>query len=211
MLGKPCDEGGVTLPDGTPPNPQPPTSEPWYPYKDRVSFELADLLYRKEQMSGGNIDSLLDLWAASLFPHGTPSPFKDHDELYETIDRTPLGDVRWQSFNLSYGGPKPDGEVPTWMTDAHTVHFRDPREIIKNMLANPDFKDEIDYAPLREFDNLGDRNRRLRNFMGGDWVWRQAVSQTWVDVSIRLIRIYLFRTKYSSFPTRRTRPSSQSS
>lgn len=126
-------------------------------------------------MSGGNIDALLDLWAASLLPHGDLPPFRNHADLYETIDRTPLGDVQWQSFKLSYGGPKPDGEVPTWMTDEHTVHFRDPREIVKNMLANPDFKEEIDYAPLREFDGRT-RSRCLRNFMGGEWAWRQAVS-----------------------------------
>ncbi|OBZ74546.1 hypothetical protein A0H81_05423 [Grifola frondosa] len=39
------------------------------------------------------------------------------------------------------------------------------------MLANPDFKDKIDFMPLREF---VDGERRLKNFMGGDWAWRQA-------------------------------------
>ncbi|KAI0744317.1 hypothetical protein C8Q80DRAFT_1220924 [Daedaleopsis nitida] len=107
----------------------------------------------------------------------TPLPLRRHAAANQIAagQPTPLGDVRWQSFKLSYGGPKPDGEIPTWMTDEHTVHFRDPREIVKNMLANTDFKDEIDYAPLHEFDT-GSRSRRLRNFMGGDWVWRQAVS-----------------------------------
>ncbi|OBZ73398.1 hypothetical protein A0H81_06627 [Grifola frondosa] len=49
--------------------------------------------------------------------------------------------------------------------------FRDPRAVVQNMLANLDFKDEIDFTPLREF---VDGERRLKNFMGGDWAWRQA-------------------------------------
>ena len=59
------------------------------------------------------------------------------------------------------------------MTATYDVWYRDVRAVVKRLLANPDFKDHIDYAPLREYDALG--VRQLRNFMGGDWVWQQAV------------------------------------
>ena len=44
-----------------------------------------------------------------------------------------------------------------------------------NMLQNPDFANSFDYAPLREYDENG--NCRYKNFMSGDWAWKQAVRQ----------------------------------
>ncbi|RPD69767.1 hypothetical protein L226DRAFT_548054 [Lentinus tigrinus ALCF2SS1-7] len=144
----------------------------WTPFEDRVSFELAELLYQKEQMPAKNIDSLLRLWDVSLLPHGDKAPFNNHEHLYKTIDDIPLGDVKWESFKLSYGGARPARDAPAWMDDVHTVYFRDPLAVVRQMLANPDFKDEMDWCPVREFDLDG--NRRLHNFMGGDWAWKQA-------------------------------------
>ena len=66
-----------------------------------------------------------------------------------------------------------DSTPASWMTATYDVWYRDVRAVVKRLLANPDFKDHIDYAPLREYDALG--VRQLRNFMGGDWVWQQAV------------------------------------
>jgi hypothetical protein len=43
-----------------------------------------------------------------------------------------------------------------------------------NILANPDYKDEIDYVPFREYDT-SDSTRRWKDFMSGDWAWQQAV------------------------------------
>lgn len=126
-------------------------------------------------MSASNIDSLMELWNSSLFP-GSP-PFANHVDMYRTIDSTPLGDVRWQCFTMRYADddiPEPRSNTPKWMTDTHEVWYRDVRTIVKHMLSNPDFNGKIDYAPLREFSAEG--NRRLRNFMGGDWAWKQAVS-----------------------------------
>jgi len=53
-------------------------------------------------MSAKNINTLLDLWAATLLKHHDSPPFANHSDLYETIDSTPLGSVLWQSFSLTY-------------------------------------------------------------------------------------------------------------
>ncbi|OSD01140.1 hypothetical protein PYCCODRAFT_1369831, partial [Trametes coccinea BRFM310] len=165
-----------------PPNSPPPPAhaaraDDWSPYADRAAFELADLLYRKEQMSAGNIDALLQIWAATLVPHGAPPPFASQADMYNTIDRTALGDVRWESFTLSHSNDAGhgDADVLPWMSAEYSVFYRDPRTVIHNMLANPDFKDDIDYAPFRETTPgpNGDQ-RRLENFMSGEWAWRQA-------------------------------------
>ncbi|KAI0364600.1 hypothetical protein BV20DRAFT_955911, partial [Pilatotrama ljubarskyi] len=160
------------LPPHSPAPSAPSRENEWAPYKDRAAFELADLLYRKEQMSAGNINALLELWSATLLKHGDSPPFGSQAELYRTIDDTPLGEVKWQSFTLSYDGELPEGAVPPWMSAKYTVFFKDPRAVVHAMLRNPDFKDEIDYAPVREFGEDG--KRKLQNFMGGEWAWRQA-------------------------------------
>jgi hypothetical protein len=101
------------------------------------------------------------------------SPFSDHQDLYDTIDAIPIGGVPWQSHTFNYEGLKPEHDIPKWMTADYTVWYRDPRLLFLNMLENPDFVESFDYAPLREFDNTG--SRRYKNFMSGDWAWKQAV------------------------------------
>lgn len=125
-------------------------------------------------MSGGDIDVLLALWAASLARHGDNPPFQSHGHLYDMIDASPLGDVPWESFSLTYNGAIPAGQVPSWMNSEFDVWFRDPRQIVQNLLSNPDFDGEFDYAPFHEYDTDG--NHRFQNFMSGDWAWKQAVN-----------------------------------
>lgn len=124
-------------------------------------------------MSGTSIDMLMDLWAASLLKHNDAPPFANHTDLYRTIDSIPLGDVPWQHLSVKYRGERPDDAVPQWMNDEYEVWFRDPRAIVRQMLANPDFNGHIDYAPVQNFDDNGDRE--YQNFMSGDWAWKQAV------------------------------------
>ena len=124
-------------------------------------------------MSAGDIDALLNIWAATLAPHNDHPLFSNHKDLYSTIDATPLGDVPWESFSLKYNGALPKRDIPPWMSSEYDVWFRDPRELIHNLISNPDFHGEFDYSPLREFD--GDENRRYQDFMSGNWAWKQAV------------------------------------
>ncbi|KAN0107708.1 hypothetical protein V8E52_009875 [Russula decolorans] len=172
--GKPCDKDGNYLPTDTPPPPRHTerSADDWTPYQSRVEFELADFLYRRDQMSGGHIDELLSLWATTLVEHGADPPFKSHGDLYSTIDATPLEDCPWQSITLHYNGERPENNVPSWMTSDYDVWFWDPRTLLENMVSNPDFNGEFDVAPLQEHDMAG--NHRFQNFMSGNWSWKQA-------------------------------------
>lgn len=125
-------------------------------------------------MSAGDINTLLDFWAASLTVHGDEPPFSNTKDLHNVIDSTPLGDVPWESFSIQYNGTQPASDVPSWMQAEYDVWFRDPRSIVQNMLSNPDFKSEFDYAPFQEYD--GDGIHRFRDLMSGNWAWQQAVS-----------------------------------
>lgn len=144
------------------------------PFHTRVEFELAEFLYTREQMSSGNINFLMDLWTATLLKYGDNSPFSNSRDLYHTIDAIKLGEVPWKTHKFCWHGDIPERNPPPWMSKTFDIWFRDPRKVVQNMLGNPDFDGEIDYSPLREFDGS---TRRLKNFMSGDWVWRQAVSQ----------------------------------
>ena len=105
---------------------------------------------------------------------GESTLFRDHREVYKTIDDTPLGDVKWESFSVKYtGAPAEDNAMP-WMNDSYDVWFRDPHHVVQNMLGNPDFATEIDLRPYHEF-STEDDERQWQDFMSGDWAWKQAV------------------------------------
>jgi hypothetical protein len=173
----PCDSNGNFIDPSTPPPPHRPNNDlnDWTPYESRLEFEIAKFLFSHNQMSGGDINILLELWVASLLKHNDELAFANHKDIYDTIDATPLGDVPWQSFSVRYNGDRPglDEEAPPWMDAEFDVWFRDPRTLVHNSLFNPDFDNEFDYAPLQEYDMDG--NHRFENFMSGDLAWKQAV------------------------------------
>jgi hypothetical protein len=182
FIGQPCDKDGDLLDPVPPPITESRDSTDWTPFHNRVEFEMADFLYKKCQMSGSNINILMELWAAysALRDLENPSslnrsPFSDYRDMYSMIDAIPIGGVPWQSITLSFDGPIPeDHDPPSWMKTEHEVWFRDPRLLFKKMLENPDFRNSFDYAPHRQYDTHG--QRRYENFMSGDWAWKQAVS-----------------------------------
>ncbi|KAG1721588.1 uncharacterized protein EDB91DRAFT_1240294 [Suillus paluster] len=132
----------------------------WTPYCSQMKFETVEFLYKKVQMSAGDIDKLMHLWGLGLARHGDTPPFADHWDLYLTIDETPIGDVVWQSFSMKYGADvDPATNITPWMDTTYTTWFCDPRTIIHNMLGNPDFKNEMDYVPFH------DATRQWRNVM----------------------------------------------
>ncbi|KAF8868321.1 hypothetical protein BD779DRAFT_1684189 [Infundibulicybe gibba] len=149
--GKPCDRYGNTLPEGSPPPPpeySPPLND-FTPYNNRAEFELADLLYRRTQMPATQINDLLQIWATTL-PADNDPPFVNKQDLYDTIDLSPLGGVPWESFGVSYNGDM----------------------VLQEQLKNPDFAKEMDFAPKRVFDPDG--KRCYTDFMSGNWCWRHA-------------------------------------
>ena len=119
------------------------------------------------------IDNLLNLWTATLIPYNNSAPILDHNDLHATIDAIKLGHVPWQSYTVQYNGLRPDNApTPEWMNTQYQLWYRNPRKVIHNLLANPDLVDGIDYVPYRDFK---DDKRQYRDFMSGNWAWRQCV------------------------------------
>ncbi|KAG1737952.1 hypothetical protein EDB19DRAFT_1984357 [Suillus lakei] len=164
LSARPCDPAGAFLPPGTPPPPLTEKSlDDWTPYGSHVEFELANYLFTRNQTPAHSIDQLLNIWAASLVQAGSKfTLFSDHHDLYKTIDNTPLGDVKWQSFSVKYTGTIPDEGALPWMEDSHDVWFHDPHD--------------MNLQPYREFATENDE-RQWKDFMSGDWSWADKISE----------------------------------
>jgi len=159
-------------------------------------------------MSAGDINTLLNIWTSTLATHGAEPPFRNADELYNTIDSTPLGDIPWEDFTVTYDGDTPDDARLPWMDAEYEAWFRNPEWLVRNMLLNPDFKDEFDCAPFHEYDKDG--NHRFHNFMSGDWVWKQGVRDIFIYIYISIAN-HIFRTSLPRIQRRMGQCSSRSS
>ncbi|KIM51509.1 hypothetical protein SCLCIDRAFT_33366 [Scleroderma citrinum Foug A] len=123
LTAQPCNSNGNFLPSGTQPEPcQVKPKDDWSPYGSQLEFELADFLYMHNQMSASHINTLLDLWAASLIEVSKPPLFSDHKQMYQTINNTELGNVKWQLFVVKYTGDQGADPAP-WMNDHYDVWF----------------------------------------------------------------------------------------
>ncbi|KAI6004186.1 hypothetical protein EDD15DRAFT_2145043, partial [Pisolithus albus] len=104
---------GDFLPNRAQPEPcQPKSPDDWSPYNSRLEFELADFTYTHSQMSAVSLNVLLELWAASLVEAGRCPIFSSCQEMYQTIDDTDVGDVKWQSFTVKYTGDMEANPTP---------------------------------------------------------------------------------------------------
>lgn len=124
-------------------------------------------------MSGGDINELLDIWALSKKDSGDLGPFESHEDMYAAIDATKHGDAPWKQFSTTYEGAV-GSNAPSWQLASYDIWYRDPAVVIANLLENPDFDGQFDYAAYVELDKKGDR--RWGDFMSGNFAWRHSVS-----------------------------------
>ncbi|KAG2745079.1 hypothetical protein P692DRAFT_20742654, partial [Suillus brevipes Sb2] len=149
--------------------------EDWSPFTNQANFLLADFLFRKVEMSGSDIDFLMELWAFRMqqLSEAASSPFILHNIVYSTIDSICQGDVPWECLSVDLGETIAD-DAPSWAVGSYQVWYRNPDAVIKNMLNNPDFHQQFDYAPHVSKDCHG--QRKWQNFMSGNYAWHQCVS-----------------------------------
>ncbi|KAE9387543.1 hypothetical protein BT96DRAFT_981388 [Gymnopus androsaceus JB14] len=188
LTGDICDEQGNYLPPNTPPPPRS-TESPWSPFEGEAQFRLADLLFRKVEMSQGNIDELMDIW--SLYERqltqatgcnncSSDGPFDNHKDLYSLIDNIVQGGASWKCFQSVVDDSLPVN-APEWQKISYQVWYRDPDVVIANILANPEFRNNFDVAPYVHLDSAG--KRHWADFMSGNFAWRHA-GQTKTTVSV---------------------------
>ncbi|KAJ3754049.1 hypothetical protein EV360DRAFT_96763 [Lentinula raphanica] len=179
LTGRICDEHGHVLPADTPPPANIQLENPWAPFDSEAQFHVADLLYRDVEMSQGNIDTLMDVWAR--YQHGCcencmdrGSPFSSHTDMYNLIDHISHGDAPWKCLQTVVDEHLPTN-VPEWKKTSYQIWYRDPDTVIANMLSNPEFSNDFDVAPYVHLDGAG--SRRWADFMSGNFAWRHAIQQ----------------------------------
>ena len=159
-----------------PPSPQEtPLQGDWTPFRNEVQFKVADLIYRRAELSASNIDALLDLRAESFkeFDASQHAPFENHQDLYSTIDSSTLGDIPWQCL-VTEVSDNINERSPNWMRERYEVWYRDPEAVVTAMLSNPDFDGQFDLCPYIDLDRHGER--QWNNVMSGNIAWRRSVS-----------------------------------
>lgn len=120
-------------------------------------------------MPAGKIDRLLNILAS--FHDGQP-PFTSHRELYSTIDAIKQGEIPWNSFSISYNGVHPQQNPPPWMDASYEVWFRSPLQVLEGQIANPEYKNMMDFVPKRVYH---EGKCQYSDLMSGNWAWDQAV------------------------------------
>lgn len=109
-LGLPCNAEGNFLPPETPPPPWDyPLPDDYLPFTNHAAFEVADLLFHKDQMSANNINDLFQIWVSTL-PNDKDPPFINKWHLYDTIDQIELEDAPWHSFSVSFNVEVAEGD-----------------------------------------------------------------------------------------------------
>ncbi|KAJ7483082.1 hypothetical protein B0H11DRAFT_1205027 [Mycena galericulata] len=173
----PCDADGNFLPPHAPAPPPPPPPndgqdpDAWEPFPSRAAFDFAQYHFVELQTSERNINTALDIWAASVSEFGRSAPWANTAELYADIDRVRHGDAPWKTYTIRYTGPLPPSP-PRWMTQDYQLCTRDIRKLLHNQLGTAAFKDSVDLVPYRQFNHGG--KRVWSNLMSGDWAWKQA-------------------------------------
>ncbi|KAI6045507.1 hypothetical protein EDC04DRAFT_2598803 [Pisolithus marmoratus] len=107
-----------------------------------------------------------------------------------------VGTVKWENFKITYkckhqdrqnadeqdeliklaglgGQDGQDEPNAPWMFDVYDVWYRDPCQVIHNLLGCTNIKDEMDFVPYQEF-NAMNKQRHWEDFMSGDWAWEEA-------------------------------------
>lgn len=148
---------------------------PWEPFNDEIQFRLANLLFKRAEMSQPDIDELMDLWFLDVRRrfNGDSAPFAKHTDFLQTIDKIKVGSAPWQCFETAVEENLPSN-APEWQKTSYQVWYRDPDTVITNMLSNPDFSNDFDVAPYVHIDK--DEKRRWSNVMSGNLSYRHAVS-----------------------------------
>ncbi|KAF5379158.1 hypothetical protein D9615_006028 [Tricholomella constricta] len=172
LNGIPCDEFGTPVDPHMPPLPRTmPENDNWAPYSDEIQFRTAEFLYRRVEMSASSIDYLFDLWGHSMAVYDGLAPFSSYDEMYQVIDATRHGDAPWKCFTTTYDGDVGSND-PSWKSAEYEVWHRDPDVVLANMLDNPDFDGQFDYAPYLRRNKDGQRT--WSDFMSGNFAWKHA-------------------------------------
>ncbi|EJD45508.1 hypothetical protein AURDEDRAFT_64485, partial [Auricularia subglabra TFB-10046 SS5] len=137
---------------------------PYAPFADADEWEFAHWI-AKSGLSHGEIDKLLKLRKTQ----GMNVSFKNSREYFKRIDSLPRG-REWMLKRLKLRGDLLDAQGKP-LIEKLELWFRNPVEIISDLLANPAFADRIDFEPVRVWLDELKTKRVYGEANTGNWWW----------------------------------------
>ncbi|KAH9980440.1 hypothetical protein BJV74DRAFT_879340 [Russula compacta] len=137
---------------------------PWAPFPDRLAFDWAQYHYVHLQSSVDEILEGLDIWHPTVIKHESKCretdhvPWKNAQDLYETLDSVKAGDVNWTTFKFCYSGPKPH-TPPRWMEETYDLNAQDVLVTLEQQLGTTEFDGQFEMTPYEEYDHAGHHNK----------------------------------------------------
>ena len=94
--------------------------------------------------------------------------------LLQKIDTLPSG-PDWTCSVFEITGDEKDHNGCARTEDVELWH-RDPVECVRELLGNPEFKDNMGYTPQRIYTNADGTNQEYTNMWTSSWWWETQVS-----------------------------------
>jgi hypothetical protein len=137
----------------------------WAPFPCEQEYRLAHWCV-KYKLSRVAIDELMKL-------QGVNMNFTSAYTLYNKIDEMTyaLGIYLWKSGKVSYASPV-DSEA-LWNDGKTPVYYRDPVDCIEFLFQQSAFKEHMVYAPIKDYNELGERV--YSEVHTCDWWWNEQV------------------------------------
>ncbi|KAG8939336.1 hypothetical protein FRC03_006360 [Tulasnella sp. 419] len=143
--------------------------EPWFPFADRQEWELAEWL-TTSGVSQTDIDKYLKL---KITRERTIPSFKNNYALQKMMDTLPTGPKFKCKVFHAIGDLTDEDDKP--LTEELELWYRDPLEVIREIMSNVMLADKMHYKPVKVFDASGS----VRFY---DEMWTAA---WWWDVQVR--------------------------
>jgi hypothetical protein len=94
-------------------------------------------------------------------------PWQNNRDLLKDIDNLPHG-PEWSTQEVDIG----EGVYK----HVHIVFRRNPVDVVKELIGNPQFKEFMRYAPELHWTSRRRKSRVYNEFWSGNWWWRMQVS-----------------------------------
>ncbi|KAJ8486761.1 hypothetical protein ONZ45_g14559 [Pleurotus djamor] len=137
----------------------------WYPYADEEEWEVVRWL--TNSVTQADLDKYLKV--EHVKAHGGLS-FSSKYQFYKQLDKLPTGpDWHCEVVQIQGDQHNPDGSI---MMEDVEVWRRDPVECIRELIANPAFKDYMAYLPEQVFADKEGTQRIYDEMWTGEWWWK---------------------------------------
>ncbi|EMD34441.1 hypothetical protein CERSUDRAFT_75980 [Gelatoporia subvermispora B] len=100
--------------------------------------------------------------------------FHNKSNLFKAVDSLPNSGVKWTCKEVTVTGDLTGkGDVP--QTESIEIWFRDPLKCIQELMNNPMFKDNMLYAPQKQYADKEGKTQVIDKMASADWWWEIQV------------------------------------